>query len=270
MAATFDIFIIHKDALYAAQAAQAAFNVTDCIEANLSKFIENSDIARINSLGKGRPLQIGLSTFECLQICLEMSKQTKGAFDITYGYSHKGGDLLKLNESDHTIELLEDGIQIDLGAIGKGYAADKIGQLLGDWGINTALISAGQSTILPIGTPPDLPGWPLSLSNPADYRRLLAKVHLADFAVSASGLQKGPHIINPRSGKPVRGKLAAWSTAKTAAAADALSTAFMVMPVNKIRDFCKAHPDTSALLIPSGRKKEPVRFGQWKNTEFNY
>ena len=267
MAATFDVFIIHTDALYAEQAAQAAFNVTDHIETDLSKFVENSDVSRINSLGKGRPLQIGLSTFECLQICLEMSKQTNGAFDITYGSSRKGYNLLKLDESEHTVELLDDCLQIDLGAIGKGYAADKMAQLLGDWGIDTALISAGQSTILPIGTPPNLPGWPLSLSDPTD-NRVLAKIHLKDLALSASGIQKGPHIINPRSGKPVKGKIAAWATAKTAASADALSTSFMVMPVDKVRAFCKANRDTSALLVLSGRKKELLRFGRWKNTVF--
>lgn len=271
MAATFDVFIIHTDALYAEQAAQAAFAELDRIEANLSRFIENSDVSRINSLGKGRPLQIGLSTFECLQISVEMSKQTNGAFDITFGSSHKGGpdtSGLKLNESEHTVELLEDGIQLDLGAIGKGYAADKIRQVLLNWSIDAALISAGQSTILPIGTPAGMPGWPVSLSDPADYRRGLTKIHLADFAVSASGLLKCPHIIDQHSGKPAKGKLAAWATAKTAAAADALSTAFMVMPVDEVRAFCKANRDTSALLIPSGRKKELSRFGRWDKTVF--
>lgn len=275
MAATFDVFIVHKDALYAEQAAQAAFNELDHIETNLSRFIENSDVSRINSLGKSRPLQIGLSTFECLQICLEMSKQTNGAFDITFGSSHKGSNLLKLNESEHTVELLDESIQLDLGAIGKGYAADKMAQLLGDWSIDTALISAGQSTILPIGVPQGLSGWPLTLSDPNDYSRVLAKIHLKDLSLSASGVQKGPHIINPRSGKPAKGKLAAWATAKsastrrlTAASADALSTAFMVMSVNDIKAFCVTHPDTSAFLILPAKKKDScnrvLRLGNWK------
>jgi thiamine biosynthesis lipoprotein len=275
MAATFDIFIVHADALYAAQAAQAAFSELDHIEADLSKFIENSDVSRINSLGKSHPLQIGLSTFECLQICIEMSEQTKGAFDITFGSSGKGSNLLKFDEPEHTIELLDEGIQLDLGAIGKGYAADKMAQLLGDWSIDTALISAGQSTILPIGVPQGLSGWPLTLSDPADCNRVLAKINLKDCALSASGLQKGPHIINPRRSKPAKGKLAAWATAKTASAgrlmaaasADALSTAFMVMPVKEIRAFCKDNPDTSAFLILPPAKKTStnriVRLGSW-------
>ncbi len=275
MAATFDVFIVHQDARYAAQAAQAAFDELDHIENNLSKFIENSDISRINSLGPNCPLQLGLDAFDCLVKSIELSKQTNGAFDVTFGSSHRSApdtSGLILNESEHTVELPVGGFQVDLGAIGKGYAADKMAQLLGDWALNTAMISAGQSTILPVGTPPDLPGWPVSLSDSSDYRRLLAKIHLADFAVSASGLQKGDHIIDPRSGKPVEDKLAAWATAKTAAAADALSTAFMVMPVDEIRTFCDEHTDTSALLILAGNEagKNILRFGNWNKAEFYY
>jgi len=266
MAATFEVFVIHRDAVYASQAASAAFEELDRIEANLSRFLENSDVSRINSLGKSRPLQIGLTTFECLKISIEMSKQTNGAFDITFGSLHRGSNLMKLNEADHTIELGADGVQLDLGAVGKGYAADKMGQLLADWGIKTALVSAGQSTILPIGTPTGLSGWPLTLSDPGDYSHLLAKINLRGRAISASGIRKGPHIINPRSGKSAA-RPGAWALAKTAAEADALSTAFMVMPVNEIKTFCSAHPDASALLITRGKNKNSAnrisRFGRW-------
>jgi thiamine biosynthesis lipoprotein len=268
MAAPFDVFVVHQDAVYAEQAAWAAFEKLDRIESNLSRFIENSDVSRINSLAPGHPLQIGLETFECLRISIEMSKQTNGAFDITFGSLHRGGNLLKLNEDDHTVELQTEGVRIDLGAIGKGYAADKMGHLLRDWSIDTALISAGQSSILPLGTPPGLPGWPLTLSDPTDYSRLLARIHLSGRALSASGIRKGPHIINPRSGKPAKARLAAWSAAQTAAAADALSTAFMVMSVDKIRAFCSTHPDTAALLVNKKVGGRLLRFGQWDKADF--
>jgi thiamine biosynthesis lipoprotein len=266
MATTYDVFVVHKDAVYAEQAAWAAFEELDRIENDLSRFIENSDISRINSLGKGHPLQIGLSAFECLRIGIEMSERTDGAFDITFGSLHTGSNHLKLNEDDHTIELKADGIRIDLGAIGKGYAADKMGQVLGEWGIKAALISAGQSSILPIGMPEGLPGWPLTLSDPSDYSRVLKKIHLVDFSMSASGLRKGPHIINPRSGKPAKRKLGAWATAETAAEADALSTAFMVMPVNKVKTYCAAHDTLAYIVLPAKKKGSDnriLRFGDW-------
>jgi thiamine biosynthesis lipoprotein len=272
MSASFDVFVVHNDAEYAGQAARAAFEELDRIENNLSRFIENSDITRINSLGKGHTLQIGLETFECLRTSIEMCKQTNGAFDITFASCHTGSELMKLNEAEHTIELSADGVRLDLGAIGKGYAADKIGQVLSDWGIKAALISAGQSTVLPIGTPPRLlvedksGGWPVTLSDPVDCH-LLARINLVGCALSASGMSKGPHIIDPRSGKPTKGKIAAWSIAKTAASADALSTAFMVMPADEVKAFCSAHSDTYAFIILAGKKKGSanriLRFGNW-------
>jgi len=295
MAATFEIFIVHRDAVYAGQAAWAAFEELDRIENSLSRFNENSDVSRINSLAANQPLQLGLSAFECLRRSVEMSVQTKGAFDITIGplydcwlnedrtprkpskkdieaaLKKTGSNLLVLNESEYTVTLRTSDVHIDFGAVGKGYAADKIAQLLGEWGIKTALISAGQSTILPVGTPAGLPGWPLSLSDPADYSRLIAKIHLSGRAISASGLRKGQHIINPRSGKPVA-RPGAWSMAKTAAEADALSTAFMVMPVNAVSSFCDKHKDTSALLVLSGKSKKTggrlLRFGRWGRAKF--
>jgi FAD:protein FMN transferase len=295
MAAAFEVFVVHRDTVYAEQAAWAAFEELDRIENNLSRFMDNSDVSRINSLAAGQPLQVGLSAFECLQRSVEMSVQTKGAFDITIGplydcwldkdrtprkpskknldaaLKKTGNKFLVLNESEHTVALKGHGVRIDFGAVGKGYAADKIAQLLGEWGIKVALVSAGQSTILPIGTPAGLSGWPLTLSDPADYSRLIAKIHLSGRAISASGLRKGQHIINPRSGKPVT-RPGAWSMAKTAAEADALSTAFMVMPVNAVRSFCEKHKDASALLVLSGKSKKTgsrmLRFGRWGKAKF--
>jgi thiamine biosynthesis lipoprotein len=295
MAATFEIFMVYRDAVYAEQAARAAFEELDRIENNLSRFMDNSDVSRINSLAAGQPLQLGPTAFECLATSIEMCKRTKGAFDVTIGplydcwlnkdrtprkpskkdieaaLKKTGSKLLELNESEHTVILRSDDVGIDFGAVGKGYAADKIAQLLGEWGIKVALVSAGQSTILPVGVPDGLVGWPISLSDPADYSRLIAKINLAGRAISASGLRKGQHIINPRLGKPVT-RPGAWSMAKSGAEADALSTAFMVMPANAVRIFCEKHKDTSALLVMPGKSKKMgsqiLRFGRWGGAKF--
>src|SRR5271157_5526290 len=66
MAATFEIFIVHRDAVYAEQAAWAAFEELDRIENNLSRFMDNSDVSRINALAANQPLQLGPTAFECL------------------------------------------------------------------------------------------------------------------------------------------------------------------------------------------------------------
>ncbi|GAG26710.1 unnamed protein product, partial [marine sediment metagenome] len=85
MATTFEIFILHPDTHYAEQAAWAAFDELDRLEEQLSRFIENSDISRINILATNQPLQIGLAAFECLQLSARIYTETNGAFDITVG-----------------------------------------------------------------------------------------------------------------------------------------------------------------------------------------
>ena len=293
MATTFGIFILHDDARYAKQAAWAAFDELDRLEAELSRFIENSDISRINNLAANQPLQIGLSAFECLQLSARIYDETDGAFDITIGSlmncwlnedktkrspskeqlnkarQRTGTHLFKLDETEHTVELLTDELQIDLGGIGKGYAVDKMAGLLDDWGIDAALIHSGCSSVLAIGTPPGEKGWPVTLSSPAGSKQTLAYLYLRDRAVSGSGLQKGWHIIDPRTIQLVEGKSAAWACASDAATADALSTAFMVMSPEQVKQYCASHSDVLAMIITGehsaeAQKEKVLRYGHWK------
>ncbi|MHC4463872.1 MAG: FAD:protein FMN transferase, partial [Planctomycetota bacterium] len=255
--------------------------------------IENSDISRINNLPANQPLLIGLAAFECLQLSTKMYAETGGAFDITIGSlldcwrnedgsprtpsdkelnlarRHTGAGLLKLDEDEHTVELLTAPLQVDLGGIGKGYAVDRVAELLRDWSIDTALISGGYSSVLALDAPAGTRGWPLTLSDPDNRKKILARPYLKHRALSGSGLQKGGHIIDPRTARPVRGKRAAWACAPDAATADALSTAFMVMTADEIKKYCLRHPDVQAMLILEGvgkdaQKDKILRFGPWK------
>ena len=293
MATTFEIIILHEDARYAKQAAWAAFDELDRLEAELSRFIENSDISRINNLPANQPLQIGLSAFECLQLSARIYDETGGAFDITIGSlmncwlnedktirtpskeqlnkarQRTGTHLFKLDETEHTVELLTDELQIDLGGIGKGYAVDKMAGLLDDWGIDAALIHSGCSSVLAIGAPPGTKGWPVTLSSPASSKQTLAYLYLRDRAVSGSGLQKGWHIIDPRTARPVASKSAAWACAPDATTADVLSTAFMVMSPEQVKQYCASHSDVLAMIITGehsaeAQKEKILRYGHWK------
>jgi thiamine biosynthesis lipoprotein len=304
MATTFEIFILHADADYAEQAAWAAFDELDRLEQQLSRFIENSDISQINDLAANQPLKIGLETFECLQLSARMYAATNGAFDITVGSlrdcwlkpvpskvegedktirtpskeqlnlarGRTGTDLIKLNEAEHTVELLTDGVQVDLGGIGKGYAVDKMAELLRDWSIDTALIHGGYSSVLALDASAGTKGWPLTLSNPHNRKQTLAYLCLQGQALSGSGLQKGQHIIDPRTAQPVKGKRAAWASAADATTADALSTAFMVMTPDEVEQYCLNHPDTLAMIIleQQGKKVQKgkiLRYGCWEKYE---
>ena len=291
MATIFEIFIIHTDAKYAKQAAWAAFDELDRLEAELSKFIENSDISRINNLTANQPLQIGPSAFECLQLSSLIYNETNGAFDVTIGAlldcwlnkdktircpseeklalarQQTGTDLFKLDEANHTMQLHTSPLQIDLGGIGKGYAIDQMAKLLDDWDIDTALIHSGFSSVLAIGAPPATKGWPLTLSNPPNHKQTLAYLYLQHEAVSGSGLQKGQHIIDPRMARPVEGKIAAWACAPDAATTDALSTAFMVMSPDEVKQYCTNHPNLSAMVVlqeQDENKEKILRCGCWK------
>jgi thiamine biosynthesis lipoprotein len=296
MATTYEVIIVHDDATYSRQVATAAFNEVDRLEAELSRFIENSDIARINNLPANKPLRLGLDAFECLKISNRLYTETNKAFDITIGpllscwrnddgttrtpsqeelelaRQHTGMHLLQLDEEEHTVELMSGDIQIDLGGVGKGYAVDKVAELLREWSIDIALISGGYSSVLALDAPANVKGWPLSLSNPANRRQILSRPFLHNRAISGSGVRKGPHIIDPRTMQPVSDKYAAWSSTPDAATADALSTAFMIMTPDEVEQYCKIHEDTMAMLIPQEQEKEIqddniLRFGQWEKFE---
>lgn len=292
MATTYEIMVVHEDERYARQAAAAAFEEVDRLEGELSRFREDSDITRINNLRAHQPLQVGLDAFECLRLSVRMYGETNGAFDVTIGSLlkcwrnddgsprtpsrreldvarlHTGANLLQLDEREHTVRLSVSPMRIDLGGIGKGYAVDRVAELLREWSIDAALISGGYSSVLAMDAPPGTKGWPLTLSDPADRKRILARPYLRQWALSGSGVQKGGHIISPRTGRPVEGRRAAWSSAPDAGTADALSTAFMIMDPDEIGRYCSLHPDALAMVIlqdeGQGQKETILQFGRWE------
>ncbi len=282
MATTFEVMILHEDSRYAQQAARATFDELDQLEAELSRFIENSDISRINNLAANQPLRVGLDAFECLQLSVKINADTSGAFDVTVGSRYSkprvenptrqgrgpAGVPIKLDEVQHTVQLLTSPVQIDLGGIGKGFAVDRMAELLREWSIDIALISGGYSSVLALDAPPETSGWPVTLSNPHNRKQTLAHLYLQRLAIGASGLQKGRHIIDPRKASPVEGKIAVWACAADAATADALSTAFMVMSPDEIKQYCRQHPNVQAMVILQNegkeqRKEKILQFGNW-------
>jgi thiamine biosynthesis lipoprotein len=296
MATIYEIFIVNEDAGYAQQAAQEAFDELDRLEQELSRFIENSDISRLNQLAANQPLWVGLDAFECLKLSARIFEETHGAFDVTIGPLMKcwlnpdktvrippveelllarrnvGMPLLELDESQHTVTLKSSPVHVDLGAVGKGYAVDVLARLLQEWDIDTALIHGGRSSVFALGSPPGKKGWPLTISNPMNRHEILARLHLRDRAVSGSGLQKGQHIINPRTAQPLKGNRAAWASAPDAGSTDALSTAFMIMEPEEIETYCNQHPEVQAMVVladenTEGQQEKILRFGAWDENE---
>ncbi|MCC6353218.1 MAG: FAD:protein FMN transferase [Verrucomicrobiae bacterium] len=245
MATEFDITIAGWPAREARQAAEAALAELAPLEQELSRYVENSDVSRINRLPAGGSTVVTPETFECLRIALEMRRRTGGAFDVTY--ASKGGgrgeDRLRLDESRVAVEVLADGIHVDLGGIGKGFALDHMAGILKDWGVESALLRASASTILAMDAPPGEAGWPMGFG-PTGHR---VEFPLVRRALGASGTAvKGEHVIDPSTGKAAGGRFRAWSLAPTGAEADALSTSFMILAPDAIRDLIRRHPEYRA------------------------
>jgi len=254
MAATFKVTLVHAAAAYARQAGAAALAELDRIEARLSRYVEASDISRINVLARGQETVVQLDTFECLRIALDVQRETGGAFDVAYASrgDRPAGPRFELNADTHAVRVRGDGVRLDLGGIGKGFALDRMAAILADWEIPAALLAASTSTLLAVGSPPGEEGWPIAFGPEKEPHRL----HLKDRAFSGSGTAvKGAPIVDPRTGRPVTGRFRAWAGAPTAALADALSTACMVMTESEIRDYCRRHPEVEA----HGHRLSPPR-----------
>ena len=271
MACTFGLTLVEPDGAYAACAARAAWNEVDRLELELSRFAVHSDIARVPSLRAGEELPLGAEVYECLELAAVVCQQTGGAFDVTArtggdgqpGAVRGAGPLLELDPARHVIVARAANVQLDLGGIGKGYALDRLAELLCEWRIEAGLIHAGQSTVVAWGEGRGGAGWQVEVRDPAGIREAWGTVHLRGRALSGSGqLLHGNHIVDPRTGIPACGTSAAWALAPTGARADALSTAFMVMAPKDVESYCARHDEVSAIvMLPGAQEPEVVCFG---------
>ena len=244
MATIFEIYCAHPDAGYSAQAAQAAFDLVDRLEQELSRFIGNSDISRINGLESGECAQVSPWTLECLQTARRLYFETGKAFDVAIG---TGLESLELDSENMIVRSIAGGVRLDLGGIGKGYAVDRMAEVLEEWEINRSLLHGGFSSVIALEPPADSDGWPLTLSRPGPGDgKPLARISSRDQVFSASGVRKGDHIVDPREGRPVQDRVAAWVSLprrapqfqEAAAVAEGLSTAFMILSREEI-DRCR-------------------------------
>jgi thiamine biosynthesis lipoprotein len=265
MATVFEVYCAHPDARYAGRAAQAAFEMVDRLERGLSRFLANSDIARINALAAGQSTRVSPWTMECLGIARRLFDLTGRAFDVAIG---SGLESLDLDPDGFAVHAGKGGVLLDLGGIGKGYAVDRMAELFEEWEVRHALVHGGYSSVRALEAPPDRDGWPLTLSAPGPgAQRVLARLSARQTALSASGTQKGAHIRDPRSGNTVPDRAAwaaltrrgegdgdtgeAWPDANRspAAVAEGLSTAFMILSVEEIAGLCRERPALEAWLL---------------------
>ncbi len=273
----------------AVEAATAALDEIDRLEDQMTVYRDTSEVSRINLFAAVTPVPVEPRLFELFESAARLTQETAGAFDIAAGALIKawgffrgpkrvpppdelasmlervGSRNVVLDRERRTIEFSRPGVELNLGAIGKGYALDRAAELLRrDWGVSSAVLQGGRSSILAIGTPADDrerdadSGWLVGILDPREPSRHIATVRLRDAALGTSGAtiqyfeadgRRFGHILDPRTGWPADGGACVSVIAPTAAEADALSTAFFILGPNRTRDYCDRHPEVGAIVV---------------------
>jgi thiamine biosynthesis lipoprotein len=262
MATQFQVRIADEERTYAAQAAQAAFALTEELESLLSRFRANSDIAQLAQLAPGEKLRISEPVFACLQIAQRMEFATRGSFSVTAAAlkNQPTRPLWALVPAEFSIRCDSGRLEFDLGAIGKGFALDRMAEVLREWECPAFLLVAGGSSILAGDAPKETAGWSSGLGENNSPQRYWLK----NISLSGSGLAvKGRHIFDPRTGQPAARQNRAWALADSAAESDALSTAAMVLSEDEITDVFAKNDSWLVVLNEEnqwrhlGRRKAP-------------
>lgn len=268
---------------HALDAAHDALDLIDALEDQLTIYRE-SEVTHLNATAAEQAVVVEKELFALLQQCAILTNDTAGAFDAAagalsrcWGFTKREGRIptfaelaeaiastgfrhVILNAETETVRFRRVGLEINLGAIGKGYALDCAAELMqSKWNITSALLTGSGSSVLAIGRPPnDFRGWPVSIRHPSDDGRTLGIVHLKDSALGTSaatyqsfeynGRTYG-HVIDPRSGFPADGMQSASCIAPIAAEADAISTAFFVAGAQWAGEYCKSRTHLGAVLL---------------------
>lgn len=266
MNTTFSLRLRGLDESTAQGIARECFDQLDSIETKLSRFIEGSDVSRINQMQAGETLYLSETCHQCLLLALDAYVKTGGLFDITLGSRiehRKSGDTgpipplagrLTIHPDVPAITCEEPGREIDLGGIGKGFALDQLKQVLSDWDAEDALLTAGASSLLAFGPS----AWPVELTGDRGSAGLL----LSNQSLSASGTGiQGSHIVHPggQEAMPATPCNRIWVTAPTAALAEIWSTTLMLLAPDEIPDFIAGNGDITSVYADLGGTVEAIR-----------
>ncbi len=294
MGSLWEIYLAGTDRGQLVAAAEEGLDEIERLDRQLSHYKDDSDISRLNAHAGEQWVRLEPKLYFLLKRCVELSEMTGGAFDITTGPLTKAWGFFKgekrippveevatvmenvgahriLFDDEHwLVYFTRPGMEINLGAIGKGYAIDEAVKTLRSFNVQNAVIHGGQSTIYAMGSPPESvssqddddfsSGWLFDIKDPRDRETVIQSVYLSDEALSTSGSYEDffevegvrySHIIDPRNGYPAKGVLSVSVIAPNAADSDVLSTAFFVMGVDASVEFCKSHPELRVIIIES-------------------
>lgn len=258
---------------------RGAENVVCSLERKLSVTDPSSELFTINSRGEGK---VSPDTAELLKFALEVCESTDGALDISiypvlraWGFTTDDDyrvpsdgelaallalvDYTKVDVSDGAVALA-DGMQLDLGAVAKGFTGDRIVEYLRENGVKSALLNLG-GNVQALGSKPNGAPWTVAVADP-QHGGYLGTLEVADMAVVTSGGYERcfeldgatyHHIIDPSSGRPAASGLASVTVVGgEGALCDALSTALFVMGLDRAGEYWRAHGDFEAIFLTDG------------------
>ena len=242
MGTAFSVALYGFDRVKMETAADAALEEARRLDEMLSNYRSESEWSQVNRQAAEKPVKVSAELFGLLAEAVEYSRQSQGAFDITvgplmkvWGFYRGSGHLphraevaaaltrvgyrhVHLDAQAGTVWFDRPGVELDPGGIGKGYAVDRMVEVLKRYGVETALVAGSDSSIYAMGAPPAEPrGWPVEIQDPGDPLRTAAEVFLRDESLSTSGSSEKffraagrtyAHIMDPRTGYPARGCVA--------------------------------------------------------------
>jgi len=246
MGTTFTVVAYGESRVQLETAVDLAFEEVRRINELISNYLPRSEWSQVNREAANRAVRVSPELFDFLKTCLEYSRQSGGTFDITVGplvrvwgfykgtgrlphraeirgaLARVGYQKVLLDEANQSVRFTRTGVEIDPGGIGKGYAVDRVVEILKERSIRSALISAGGSSIYGLGAPPGEAGWPVKIRHPRTPKQTVADLVLRDLSMSTSGTSEKffvaggkiySHVFDPRTGYPAQGVLSVSVTA---------------------------------------------------------
>jgi FAD:protein FMN transferase len=297
MACRFEVVFNAGEVENATELGVDALDLVEQIEARITVYRDSSEVARLNATAAEGWQSVSPDLFALLQHARDLSVRTGGAFDCSagaltraWGFLERRGrvpagdalvaakersglGLVEFDDAGRRVRFTQPGVELNLGAIGKGWAIDRAVAALGMAGAASVLVHGGQSSVRARGVQgPALPGrrgWPVGLRHPLRPAERLATITLADRALGTSGSgtqffidrgQKLGHILDPRTGRPAAaGVISATVIAPEAADADALSTALYVLGADGLSCVAPAGGAVGAILVLPGATSGSVR-----------
>lgn len=275
-----EVTAVAADQTTARAAVEAAYAAFEQVNSLMSDYRDDTEISRLNALPAGESFVVSPETFFVLQRSAEVSQASGGAFDVTCrplvslwkqaGKDNRlpdqaalsntvavvGWDNLKLDPQSRRVTKGVAGMQIDVGAIAKGYALDLAAERMKAAGATCALIDVG-GDLVAVGTQANGGPWRIGVQHPFQSG-LIIKLALTDCAVATSGNQQRfnliegrrySHIVDPRTGRPVQQAPSVTVIAPDGITADTWATVFSVLSVQEGLAKAKELPGIEVLWI---------------------